>query len=103
MPDFRSTDVDSRIVSDAAASIDGYIKELQSTSKTVQSGIMPNLTPYWQGPAKESFELWFTFFSFELENLIKGYIELNEQLKKAGTEYGKADDIVKQIMAKLPK
>ena len=103
MPDFKSTDVDSGQVSVTAVSIDDYINELQSIHNKIKSGIVPNLTPYWQGPAKENFDQRITFFAVELSNLISEYKELNEQIKMAGTAYGKADDSVIQIIAKLPK
>lgn len=103
MPNFKSTDVDSRLVSDAAASIDDYLRELESMFKMVESGIVPNLTPYWQGLAKENFEQKIAFFALQLSDIIAGYKDLNEQLKKSGMAYDKTDDSVKQIIAKLPK
>ena len=103
MPDFQLTNVDSKLISDAASSIDGYLREIQSVHKTIESGVMINLTPYWQGPAMEMFEQRINFIIVELATLIKGYTELNEQLMKAGTAYGAADESVKQIIAKLPK
>lgn len=103
MPDFRSTDVDSGRVSNTAGSIDQDISELQAISKIIESGVIPNLTPYWQGQAKESFEQQFNFFALELKSLVEGYQELNEQLRKAGAAYGKADDSVQQIIRRLPK
>ncbi len=103
MPDFNSTDVDSKLVSDVANSIDNYINELQSIAKVIESGIMASLNPYWQGQAKESFEQRINFCSLDLKNLVEGYNELNEQLRKAGVAYGKADDAVLQIVSKLPK
>ena len=103
MPSFTSTDVDSRLVSDTAVGIDSYISELESIAKAIEGGIMPNLNPYWQGSAKESFEQKLGLCNLDLTGLVEKYKELNEQLKKAGAEYGRADDSVKQIVAKLPK
>jgi len=103
MPNFELTDVDSKLVGDIAVNIDDYISALQSVYKTIESGVMPNLTPCWQGKAKENFEQKLTTFALELSKLIKGYSDLNWQLRKAGTAYGEADDSVRQVIAKLPK
>jgi WXG100 family type VII secretion target len=103
MPNFTSTDVDSKVVSDAAASIDNFINELQSIAKAIESGIMPSLNPYWQGQARDRFEQKINSCSIDLSSLVAGYRELNEQLKKAGTEYNRADGSVRQIVANLPR
>ena len=103
MPDFRFTNVDSKLVSDAATSIDNYINELQSITIAIESGIMPSLNPHWQGQARDRFEQKITSSSLDLKSLVDGYKELNDQIKKAGASYTKADNAVIQIVAKLPK
>lgn len=103
MPDFKSTDVDSKQIENTAANIDRDIQELCSISSVIKDGVMVNLDPYWQGQAKESFEQQLAQFSLNLISLVDGYKELNEQLKKAGNTYSKADDSVRQLIAQLPR
>lgn len=102
MPDFKSTDVDSKQIENTTVSIDEDIKELLSICSVIESDVMVNLNPYWQGQAKQSFEQKFALFEMNLVKLVDGYKELNEQLKKAGITYSKADDSVRQLIAKLP-
>ena len=103
MPEFRSTDVDSGQIDNASRGIDNDIKELQSIRAVFVNNVMSSLNPYWQGPAKQSFEEQFSAFTVLFEKLIEGYLDLNEELKKAGIAYNKADGSVMQLIAKLPK
>ena len=102
MPDFKSTDVDSEQIDNTSRGIDDDIGELQSIRSVFENDVMVNLNPHWQGQAKQSFEEQFTALVLLYEKLIEGYRDLNEELKKAGTAYNKADDSVKQLIAKLP-
>jgi|GEM_PF-2613560 len=103
MSDFRFTNVDSLLINNAVADIDKYISELQTIATAIENGIMPSLNPYWDGQAKRLFEQKFNSDSVNVKDLVARYKELNGELKKAGNEYGKADDSVRQTIAKLPK
>ena len=103
MPDFRFTDVDSEYINSAVAKIDGYISDLQSMQKIFGSDIISSLEPYWQGMAKIAFDQKFIRFTLDYTEIIKGYNELNMQLKEAAKKYEGADSQVKQIIARLPR
>ncbi|NMA33883.1 MAG: WXG100 family type VII secretion target [Clostridiaceae bacterium] len=103
MPDFRSTDVDSRQIENTAASLDEDIKALSSVCTFIRNDVMANLDPYWEGQAKQSFEQRFTRFAEALVKLVDEYRVLNDLLKRAGDTYGKADDSVRNTIAKLPR
>ena len=102
MPDFVSTEVDGALVAGAAASIEGYINELQSICKYIETGAASELSPHWQGLAKDGFARRAAGFAFELNDLIAGYRELNEMLKQAGAAYCAADESVANAVASLP-
>ena len=103
MPDFRSTDVDSGQIDSMSKSIDGDIDELRSIRAVFESSVMVSLNPYWQGQAKQIFEEQFTAFEGLFDKLIDSYRDLNEELKKAGSAYSRADDTVKQLIEGLPR
>lgn len=103
MPDFKSTDVDSKKIDNTADSIEDDVNELLSICSFIQGDVMVNLDPYWQGQAKQSFEKQFGAYYINLLKLVEGYKEINDQLKKAGVAYEKADDTVRQLIAKMPR
>jgi WXG100 family type VII secretion target len=102
MPNFKSTDVDSRQIDNIAVNISDDINELLSIRSELESNVIANLGPYWQGQAKERFESQFNAWFVTFSKLVNGYMELNEQLKKAGIVYGRADDTARQLIAKMP-
>ena len=103
LPDFKSTDVDSRQVSSTSAGIDNYINELVSINRILENNIAAGVDPYWQGSAKDLFKLQLGVCIESLNELVNGYREINEQLINAGKSYESADDSVLQLIARLPK
>lgn len=103
MPDFRLTDVDTKLIESTANAIGEDIEVLMSISVALSSSIMTELHPCWQGPAKESFEKQFGAFSDTFRKYAENCKQLNEQLKAAGGRYRGADDAVKQLITQLPK
>lgn len=103
MPDFKLTDVDSKQIDNASTGIDEHIEEMQAVYEVLHNNVMQNLEPCWDGQAKRNFHQQFIIFVSMYASLLKGYKDLNEQLKKASKTYAKADDSVKQLIAKLPK
>lgn len=103
MPDFKMIDVDSKLIENTFTSISEDIKELLSISAILSGETMSNLNPYWQGPAKESFEMQFNVYVESFKKLVDTYETLNNQLKTAGNNYDRADDSVKQLIAKMMK
>jgi len=102
MPDFISTNVDSKTIDDAAISVSNNIDDLQSIIKTIESQVMPNLNLYWQGQACEAFKLKLSSLTQEIATLTAEYTLLNDLLTSAGTEYEKSNDTVLQTITKLP-
>ena len=103
MPDFRSTDVDSGQIDRTTYGIDSNLSELQSIRTVFRNSVMASLNPYWQGAAKQTFEEQFAAFTDLYDKLIEAYQSLNEELKKTGSAYDRADGSVRQLIAGLPK
>lgn len=103
MPDYKSTDVDSKQVDSTAKGIEAEIKELVSINAILASSILVNLEPYWQGPAMESFKTQFLAYKESFRKFVDEHEELNENLQAAGKNYGQADDSVRQLIGKMAK
>lgn len=103
MASFQMTDVDTKQIDSAAASIANDIAELNKIMNQFTQNTMSGISPYWQGAAKTSFEQQFAAYLQGLQNLIGQYSSLNDKLREAGGGYDKADDAAKSVIARLPK
>jgi WXG100 family type VII secretion target len=103
MPDINHTDVDSAALGNIASSIGEDIKELEYVLKQIGVGTASTLNQYWQGAAKDSFDAKRAGLSDNLTKFIESYKTLNEKLTKAAASYDKADGVVNQAVARLPR
>lgn len=104
MPDFKMTAVDGKQVLATSNSIlDDDINSLLAISSDNEKNIISQIDPCWAGAAKEAFVRDFIQYTSGLTKLLDGYRELAEQLRKAGENYDKADEMVRQLITKLQR
>ncbi|HWQ79798.1 MAG TPA: WXG100 family type VII secretion target [Anaerovoracaceae bacterium] len=103
MPDFKLTEADGKLLEGTAKSIENDIRELKVIGDIFKGSILPNIKPYWQGPAQEVFEKQFIAYADTYESFVKAHDDLNEKLKAAGETYEKADESVRQSIDSLPR
>jgi WXG100 family type VII secretion target len=96
------TDVDADRVLSVKAQIANDIANIKKTQNTLKTQIISSLSPYWQGPAFESFTQQFNAFLTAIESYAKSCETLNGELDKAGRGYNGADAEVRRLVAGLP-
>ena len=103
MPDLKLTDVDSKQIADAARAIAEDIQTLKAINSLLAGTLMNDLGSFWQGPAKQSFDMKFAWFRMSFAKFIDDHQKLNDSLKTSGQTYERTEEPVRRIVAARPK